>query len=430
MKEIIKADKLNIEDNKICCEISCSRGLKKYFSDSFYAKYDRDIENVNRSILQIPAISNIITVAWVTGADVYVKELDKAYLESLDKVKRVMKGMYPEFPFSGNIYVDKIVSNSISGQNQGSMLLFTGGIDSTTSYIRHKNEKPTLVTIWGADIPLSKKDFWNKAKKEILRFADKEGVEANFIETNIFSFMNMNLLSLEYGRYLTTLDWWESVQHGIGLLGLCAPLATVERIGMVYIASSLTHDFHYPLGLDLTTGNNISWANVKVSQDGYELTRQEKIRYAIKNYIRDTGNYPFIRVCNKKKDDKLNCSDCEKCYRAITGLVLEGIDPNNCGFTVDSRTFYSIKRKFINRKFIFPQTCVFLWKDIQRHIPETIDHNLYNSKEFFRWLKDFDIVENNPLLYSFYFNLPKSVHNILVHTKILQLIARISRKAI
>lgn len=52
MKEIIKVDKLDIGNNEVCCKISCSRELRKFFLNSFFAKYDRDIENVDRSILQ------------------------------------------------------------------------------------------------------------------------------------------------------------------------------------------------------------------------------------------------------------------------------------------------------------------------------------------------------------------------------------------
>ncbi len=159
--------------------------------------------------------------------------------------------------------------------------------------------------------------------------------------------------------------------------------------------------------------NNISWANVKVFHDGYELSRQEKIRYVIKNYIRETGSYPLIRVCTKKITNQFNCSKCEKCYRTIIGLLLGGIDPNKCGFNIDSRTFRFIRQKLIKRKIMLGKDEVFMWKDIQEHTPATINHNLNDSKEFFGWFKDFDIVENEKLPYSIYFNLPENAKNVL-----------------
>lgn len=424
-------DKLSIRNNEIHCRLSCSKRIKRYFnSDSFYVRYDKDIQSVDRSILQIPVISNIITLAWATGADVYVQELDKIFLKSLDQVKTIMKEIYPELPFSTTIYVDKVVSNSFS--NQGSMLLFSGGIDSTTSYIRHRNEKPNLVTVWDPSLNPSPAEerFWQKVKREEKKFAEREAVKINFIESNIRSFLNTDLLGLEYGRYLTNRGWFGSFQHGPGLIGLCAPLTAVENIRTLFIASTHTQNFKHSWGSHPSIESNISWANVKVFHDGYELSRQEKIRYVIKDYIRETGNYPLIRVCGPSKTDNFNCNKCEKCFRTITGLVLEEIDPNKCGFNVDSRTFRFIKQNLVNRKFVFGKDEVFMWKDIQKHVPDTINHNLYESNEFFRWFKDFDISEKEPLLWQFYFNLPKSVQNVLSYAKILQVLAAVRKRFI
>lgn len=41
-------------------------------------------------------------------------------------------------------------------------LLFSGGVDSLASYIRHREKKPNLIMIWGADIPISQEGFWRK----------------------------------------------------------------------------------------------------------------------------------------------------------------------------------------------------------------------------------------------------------------------------
>jgi hypothetical protein len=63
-----------------------------------------------------------------------------------------------------------------------------------------------------------------------------------------------------------------------------------------------------------------------------------------------------------------------------------------------------------------------MWKDIQQHIPQVISHNLYDSKEFFEWLKTFDIqgtlrkrkindaIKKFPLFYTYY-KLPNEVRN-------------------
>ena len=41
----IKVDKLSIRNNEIHCRLSCSKRIKRYFnSDSFYVRYDKDIQ--------------------------------------------------------------------------------------------------------------------------------------------------------------------------------------------------------------------------------------------------------------------------------------------------------------------------------------------------------------------------------------------------
>jgi len=379
------------QDGFLIGRFSCSKDIRKYVrSNILYVKYDRSLDGVDSGILHIPFVSNVITFAWAMGADIYVKELDENFLKSLDKIKAIMKRWYPIFPFSTRIKVEKVTSNSFD--NNGCGLLFSGGLDSTASYIVHKNQKPNLIMVWGADIPPDRYDFLNKLENYYKKFAVQENVKINFVRTNM-RFLRESMLAFKFGKYLSDSSWWGALQHGVGLLGLCAPLTVTERIGTIFIASSHTQElFDYQWGSHPLIDNKVSWANVKVVHDGYELTRQEKIRNILKNYIENTGRYPLLRVCYSQFDD-FNCNKCEKCSRTITGLVLENIDPNRCGFNIGSDFFDSLKQNLMERKFILSLGRVFLWKDIQKYIPKEMSHNLYNCKEFFRWLKDFEFSE-------------------------------------
>lgn len=125
---IVKEPKI-LNNKLLLFRSSYPKGIGKYFRfDNLVCHYDRKIDNIDASILQIPAIASIITVAWAIGADIYVKKLDETYLESLNKVKSVLKSWYPEFSFSTKIIVENVVSNRFS--NNGYGLLFSGGIDA------------------------------------------------------------------------------------------------------------------------------------------------------------------------------------------------------------------------------------------------------------------------------------------------------------
>lgn len=417
----IEIEELKIRKNRLLFfKLSFPKEVKKYFSSNyFYVEYDRDVHDVSTSILQIPVISNVIPIAWAIGADIHVKELDKTYLNCLSKIKSVMVRWYPNLPFSTNIEVDDIVANSFVGEGYG--LLFSGGLDSIASYIRNKEKKPNLIMVWGADIRLDRERFWGRIKKQYEGFADKENVKIHFVKTNMRQFMNEVLLNLKFGRYLTDFSWWGAIHHGIGLLGLCAPISVPEHIGTFFIASSHTKELlKYPWGSHPLIDNNISWAGVKVVHDGYDLARQDKIR-CLKSYIRNYNSYPCVRVC-WSQSDVFNCGECEKCSRTIIGLVLENIDPNKCGFNIRSDFFDSLKKKFVKRRFDLSLDRVLFWKDIKRHVPKQMSHNLYDCKEFFRWFKDFEISEvqkrdiiaiRDHLIYFFY-QLPENMQRAML----------------
>jgi len=392
----IKIEQLKILENRLLLyKLSCSPRIKKYFlSNSLYVKYDDKIPDINLSILFIPAVSSLITLAWAFGADIHVKELDKTYLESLEKIKSVMIRWFPKFTFSTNIDVEKIVPNTFCNDKYG--LLFSGGVDSTASYIRNRDKRPNLIMIWGQDIPLNQKTFWRRVRDTYKQFADQENLGINFIETNMRYALYEELLSAKFGRYTLRNSWWVDISHGIWLLGMCAPLTLAEPIGTILIAATYSRHqaINYPHGSHPLIDNKMSWANVKVVHDGDELSRQQKIKL-IKNYIRTTHHHPFLRVCWSIDEDKsrdLNCTKCEKCLRTVTGLVLENVDPQKCGFNVDKNCFVRLKQSLEKNKLkMTPTTAFFYWADIQKHIPKTINHNMYNSKQFFRWFKFFDI---------------------------------------
>lgn len=368
----IKVTEIDVTDNKLSIKIDCSENIKKYFlTDYFFVEYNQDVTNVGKSILYIPIVSNIITMAWAVGADIYVEELDKTYLDSLSKIKPVFKKWYPLFSFSTNLYVENIVSNQFNRRGYG--LFFSGGIDSLTSFIRHKDKHPDLF-VWQYEGGIS--------KEKISCFANQQRVNVHFIKTNMQQLLNQSLLARNY----KVRGWWLSVNHALMLLGLCAPLTT-KGIGTVLIAASHTHDFKEPWGSHPSIDNNIAWADVKVIHDGYELSREDKIKYIAK-YPEYLSN---LRVCFSSHSN-YNCCRCEKCLRTITALILEGMDPRNCNLNIDDKKIFRyIKACLVKGRFEDGKNEIFMWTDIQKHIPEQFNNEMLGSKEFFTWFKEFDL---------------------------------------
>ncbi|MFC1981324.1 hypothetical protein ACFLVN_03675 [Chloroflexota bacterium] len=379
----IEIAEVHIYKNKLVFGLNYSKKIRKYIlKNSFFFEYDPsiDLSNVDESILTIPIVSMITPIAWAIGADVLINKIDRTYLHSLTKIEEVFKNFYPKFSFSNKIHVKNAVPNKFDGQRTG--LLFSGGLDSVTSYIRHKDKIPDLIPVWGADIALNEKLFWEKAKAGLLSFANIDGVSVLPVKTNVRE-INEQLLKVEF-----TYSWWGIVSHGLLLLSLCAPITAIRKIGTIIIASSHTKEFKSPWGSHPLIDNNVSWANLEAIHDGYDMSRQDKLMYLSKGYSKYLS---YLRACHSSALN-YNCGLCEKCSRTIIGLTVARIDPKISGYcNMERRTFHRIKECLIKGRFNMGENETWMWMDIQKHIHEKFDNDKYNSKKYLKWLKQFDL---------------------------------------
>lgn len=390
-KKYIKIDELKIVNNKkIMIYLSYSKELNRYFNDDvYYIKYDENIGNIKNDILNIPALSGVLGPSWVLGADIYVDDIDRTYLYSLHKIRDVFKEWHPSISFNGEIHYNNLTENVFHGNGWG--LLYSGGVDSTYSYYKHKTKNPHLFTIVGSEIPPNNVEYIDLLCKKYKKFAQNENVEISFIETNIRDIVNENRINSKYSKYLNYRTSWVALNIGVILTSLCAPL-TVNKISNLIIASSYTESNLKPYGSHPRIDNNISWADVKIIHDEYSIDRANKIK-RIKEEINKVKYYPTIRSCNyaPKYYRRMNCCKCEKCFRTITGLVLNGMDPEKFGFDLEENFFDILKQNIIKNKYFYEDDNIWMWKNIQNNITENMKYDLPGSKEFFEWYKYYSI---------------------------------------
>lgn len=347
------------DEMTVTANISYSDDLAKYFKNNeFSIEYDKDISNLDASILSIPAISIILPVAWAIGSDIYVDSIDDSFLKSIDVMKLNFKKQLPEFSCSSDIIADHIITNRYV--TDGNALLFSAGVDSLSSYLSIKESRPDLITIWGSDIPIDKDEYWHRFKDKILQFASDEGLKAHFIKSNIRQVIDESVLMDEFSLH----SWWGEVSHGICLLGLCAPLTINQRISTLFISSS---------GKGIISGLNVlnegasHWGNVKCKVIGKDLSRQEKI----KNISKSKQYLKYLKVC-WQSNIHYNCGVCEKCSRTLMGLILEGVDPFMCDFIINEKTPDYIKQNLIEGNVFFEDNTRIFWQDIQKYASASI----------------------------------------------------------
>lgn len=392
MRSEIIVDKIITSNRKLAIHFHCNGEIANYLKgDLFTAEYDCSIENVPESILIIPFLSNICPIAWITDTSIYCRQIDEQFLGSLNVIRDSFQMLYPKLFWKGNLYSENIVNNHEHYNKSGlrSAMFFSGGIDSMAAYIQIKRENPILFTVWGADIDVDNHEGWQPVITEISNFANSKDTTVSVIKSNFRAIINYISISAAFKQMIGG-HWWPNVQHGLGIIGLSAPVTYQEPINKLYFAATLNPSFNIPLGSRPEIDNNITWGgnSFQVFHQGYELTRHEKVAL-ISDYIKKYDPNLKIRVCWLSKEGG-NCSICEKCTRTIISMILEGLTPANHGFRhVDANVLKEILYKLENNGYITPEY-MFYYNDIKKRIRTKKENLPKFSKEFFNWLESVD----------------------------------------
>ena len=336
---MFKVDRISFTDSgtKITYDYSHSPEVAVFLNkkQQFFAEYDLDVSSVPASIAIIPLLANIAPIAWFAGFDIEAGDVDADFIAALAKIKAELQIHYPELASKKSNLICNPVANTVAAGK--SAMLFSGGVDAFATFFRHYSETPALITIQGADIDLTDDTQWNN----VVRFNENESMlepnQKHYIKANLRTFYTYQVDLL-----LQNLSWWGNIQHGLALIGVCAPLSYLKEFQLLYIAStrSATMEFN-PWGSMPETDEKISWAGIKVIHDGFELKRQDKVDLIVDAVTKLQKN-TTIRVCYSELKDGLNCSQCEKCIRTIFGIVLAGGDPKNFGFSADADLYKRI----------------------------------------------------------------------------------------
>lgn len=383
----IVIDYVDADETTLECDVTTSRDLERFFStESFRTEYDVSIEDVPEGILVIPVLAQVCPVAWANGADVYVDEVDETFASALSVVQESLCSMH-DFLEGGTLYAKETVDVEPDASGE-SGLLFTGGVDSTCSYVRHREAEPTLISIRGWTITPDSADDekWDQLRSRTSSFAEEHGLETAFVESNMLSFLAHPMLLAHYKRHVDG-AWYSSVGHGLGLLGLCAPMAYARGMDDLYVAAT-----HWE-GIDLEWGSrpdiddHVAWAGTRCHHDSYDLTRQERLD-AIADFVDDEAPSLQLQTCNVRMDG--NCGECEKCYRTAVGLRLSGLEPSDHGYDFEHDDYREIRAALEEGRWVLGQDERYMWEDIRERTLEA-DPSSVEEAAFFAWLEEADL---------------------------------------
>lgn len=383
IKKIIK------KENKI--EILYKQsGMNEYLDDSItpFWEYDRNIEDVPDSIAIIPFVSNLLPMIFVLDAELIVDELDEDFYNCITQYRNGYQEMIPMISFKGNIIVNKAVSNHYDVIKN--CLLYSGGIDATSSLAVNEGNIEDCITIWGSDVKANNLEGWNRLSETIEENVKKYGKNWIVIRSNFRDYVLENNLS-EFVKDSGD-GWWHGFQHGVALLGQVAPLAYLNKYKNIFIASSFTKDYRPICASDPLTDNCFVVGSTRTIHDGFEYDRCEKVKN-IFNSIDKKNITLNLHVCWESASGK-NCGHCEKCIRSYLNCRSVGGDSSKIGLT-PSINMNEIK-KFYLHKVYFDKNAKYRFSIIADMIKKTYSNNIPKDLE---WIVNLDINKVNKSLY-------------------------------
>jgi hypothetical protein len=185
--------------------------------------------------------------------------------------------------------------------NEGVAAFFSGGVDSSYTFLKHLEEISHIIYISGFDFPCDDNGSNNliERNRHLIQKFNKTFIN---VETNFYEFgYNYNI-----SRNLTQ--------------GSClGSVALLMGFNKVFIPSSYSFDQLFPLGSHPLTDHLWSNGNIDIVHDGCEATRTEKLR-------RLAGNSAILSnlsVC--LVEVACNCGHCQKCLRTMISLRLMNV---------------------------------------------------------------------------------------------------------
>jgi hypothetical protein len=361
--------------------------LQKYFTtDTMFIDYQEDMSEVPESILVIPFVASFLPLMWLTNTVMWVTELDRTFYDSVSKIKDAYQRLYYHYDLKGNLVAARLVENAFEVERP-TMLLYSGGLDASASYIRIKETNPLLFNIQGWYKHREDTDVFADADiRDIGAFAKTENLDFTFAKSNFAVVVNDAVFNKNVKKKLTD-SWWHGFQHSMSFISISIPLAYLKKIRTINIASSVPMGEYCMCASHVTTDSEFKFATVGgCIHDGSELSRQDKVHIVI-NYQKSLNRPYFMRVCSFNDH---NCCECEKCFRTILGIVAEGRNIKDFGFNIDG----SLKQHWINvldKKaglMGFASEKVLHWPYIKQRMKENYD--IIEDKDFVDWFFNFD----------------------------------------
>lgn len=286
-------------------------------------------------------------------------------LASVPQIQKIIRSWFKDFA-EIEVSASETHGRRFQTENPGTASLFSGGVDSWYSVLKHRAEITHLLLIHGFDIKQVEVDLWQRTKAILDKASRELGMRPITVMTNSKRFADVSKEACPWGRRFDGRFW--RIAHGSGIASTALGLqGSLERL---YFPSSAHPPLLFPFGSHPQLDPLWSTDNLEIIHDGGEHNRTGKIRAQLLGSPLALEN---LRVCLDNEPGKYNCCRCEKCLRTMASLRI-------CGLRKKTRTFpESLDLGRIRRLYIPPDIHYPFYVELMNEALAAKDHELADA---------------------------------------------------
>ena len=302
-----------------------------------FIEYEESVENVPLPILTIPFVNCMLGLVWMSDSVLFVDEIDETYYKSIARLKLAYEELHG-YPGLKGLVVPSIIKENELTKSDEAILLFGGGIDCQSSFLRNSTKVKYVLNIYGWLQSIDENNKVDISDKRVTEgFANQMEISALHVRSNFASQFNLSVIDKYLTRKLRT-SYWFGFLHPMAFISIATPLAWLHDTCEIIIASSNTKgNVNISNGSIVTTDSEFRYANSGwVLHDGFELNRNDKVSLILDHQKKINRPYR-LQVCSF---NEYNCCKCEKCFRSIIDIISLGGDPSLFGFEYYNKDYW------------------------------------------------------------------------------------------
>ncbi len=264
-----------------------------------------------------PFLAGLLLACMYEQEDLLIDtEISKSLLKNISNIQDIVSDWHSDLKkikINCAGFNDANFTKSLKNKNA---VFFSGGVDSSYSLLKHTQELTHLILVWGFDIGLGNKKFWETVLIKIKQTAAEMGKSLITVKTNLRTIADKT--DANWGKKYSGCFWEILYVSSLVSVGLCLQ----NSLQHIIIPTTLVEEKQSDL--------DKIWSNNKlVFQHDEKISRLKKISY-LSNFPSTINN---LRVCYLIKEGNINCGHCEKCIRTIVAATLLGVKLNEANFT-------------------------------------------------------------------------------------------------